>query len=164
MSTIPYRNLFAGGAGIFGAIGDGFQPGNSLEVSGNGSAVRIEVSNVDAVPLHVERARAGTNLWSPLDQESTEEGVFEAIWAIGFLYRIRQMSASPNGVIVFVVNNTQLQINNGSVGGFVPQENSPATLAQLQLLTEEIETIKSQQPQIPDAISSFIENLNGAIT
>ena len=133
-------------------------------MSGNGSAVRIEVSNVDAVPLHVERARAGTNLWSPLDQESTEEGVFDAIWAIGFLYRIRQMSTSPNGVVVFVVNNTQLQINNGSVGGFVPQENSPATLAQLQLLTEEVEIIKSQQPQIPDTISSFIENLNGAIS
>ena len=142
--------MFAGGAGIFGAIGDGFVAGHSLEVGGNGSGVRIEVTNPDAVPLQIERARSGTNLWAPLDATSTEGGVYETVWANGFIYRVRQTLDSTTGIVLFATNNLQIN-NNEGMGGFVTQQNNSAlaTLAQLQqlnsTLTTEIDLLKEQQ-------------------
>lgn len=125
MSTIPYRNLFAGGAGILGAIGDGFQPGNSLEVRGDGTTVQIEVVNPDGVDLQIERARAGTNLWTLIDEPTNEtERTLLTTWMPDFIYRFRQFSASTSGARVFVTNEIPTQVNNGSSGGFVPRADS----------------------------------------
>ena len=125
MSTIPYRNLFAGGAGILGAIGDGFEPGHSLEVKGDGTTVQIEVVNPDGVDLQIERARAGTNLWTLLDEPTNEiERTLLTTWMPDFIYRFRQFSASTLGVRVFVTNDIPTLVSNGSTGGFVPSYES----------------------------------------
>ena len=121
MSTIPYRNLFAGGAGILGAVGNGFEPGHSLEVKGDGTTVQIEVVNPDGVGLQIERARAGTNLWTLIDEPTNEtERTLLTTWMPDFIYRFRQFSASASGVRVFVTNDIPTQASNGSTGGFVP--------------------------------------------
>ena len=105
MSTIPYRNLFSGGAGILGVIGDGFEPGHSLEVKGNDSSVYVEIVNPDEVELQIERASVGTNLWTLTNEPILHN--FYAFWSSGFIYRIRQFAASTTGIQVFVINDIQ---------------------------------------------------------
>jgi len=125
VSTIPYRNLFTGGAGIFGAVGNGHEPGHSLEVRGNGSTVQVEVVNPGEAELQIERARAGTNMWTPIDEPTTViMQSFLTVWVPEFIYRVRQLTASPEKVRLFVTNDVPAQINNGSSGGFIASPES----------------------------------------
>ena len=118
-STVQDTNLFNGISGIFGQIGDGLSPGFSLEVAGNDSIVSITVFNPDRVDLQVEFTRQNENQWLPLGEITSDSRIFYTVWHEGYLYRVRQLAASTQGVSVRVQNNHDRTISDEINSGFL---------------------------------------------
>ena len=118
-STVQDTNLFNGISGIFGQIGDGLSPGFSLEVAGNDSIVSITVFNPDRVDLQVEFTRQNENQWLPLGEITSDSRIFYTVWHEGYLYRVRQLAASTQGVSVRVQNNQDRTISDEINSGFL---------------------------------------------
>ena len=118
-STVQDTNLFNGISGIFGQNGDGLAPGHSLEVAGNDSVVSITVFNPDRVDLQIEFTRQNENQWLPLGEVTADSRIYYTVWHEGYLYRVRQMSASARGVNVRVQNNLDSTISDEVNGGFM---------------------------------------------
>lgn len=132
-STVTTSNLFNGTSGIYGAIGDGVSPGHSLYVLGDGSTVEINVVNPDSAQVQVEVARQGTNIWEPIGEIITASRIYFALWENGFQYRVRQLTASPNGVQLFVINNANPSLPAVS-SGFGDNVNTLITLDRINTL------------------------------
>ena len=136
MSTLTSTNLFSGGAGLYGPISDGFTPGISLEVFGNGSIAEVNVQNPDGAQMQIECITEGSNIWQPVGEIISATQSYFTQWSEGFIYRIRLLQASVTGVIVTVANNrpSAPAASISSNGGFLTPNYSYITIDRIATL------------------------------